>query len=285
MYMKLEKDKKYICLLAPSFAAEFDYPNIIYQLRMLGFDQVVELTFGAKMVNHAYYEILKESIKKGEKKTWISSPCPTLVNFIKVKYPHLIPNLVPVLSPMGAMSLICKKYYPEHIQIFVGPCISKKLEAKELGGILEAWTFKELEIILKEEGIPQEVTDSKYCISFDKFYNDYTKIYPISGGLSTTLHYTNILKEKDILVMEGLNDLMKILEKFENGMYKNYKFLDLLNCKGGCINGPGMIGTRSVKERTKRIMDYREYARRYEKDLGNAGTKMMVDHINLEKKF
>ena len=124
----LKKDK-YVCLLAPSFSSEFDYPEVIYRLRKLGFDEVVELTFGAKMINHVYYQILKESIEKKEKKTWIASPCPTLVNFIRVKYPHLVKNLVPVHSPMGAMSLICKKFYPKHKQVFIGPCITKKLEA------------------------------------------------------------------------------------------------------------------------------------------------------------
>lgn len=283
--MEFKDGEKYICMLAPSFVAEFDYPEIIYRLRMLGFDEVVELTFGAKMVNIAYYEILKESIEKNEKKTWISSPCPTLVNMVRTKFPHLIPNLVPVISPMGAMALICKKYYPGYKIVFVGPCITKKMEAEELGSIDEALTFKELQTLFIEKNIPEKVTDTKYCATFEKFYNDYTKIYPISGGLSSTLHYKNILKEKDILVMEGVENILKVLSEFKDGMYKNYKFLDILTCEGGCINGPGMIGERSVKERTKKVMDYREFARQYEKDLGRTGRKMLVDDINFRRQY
>ena len=272
-------------MLAPSFAAEFDYPEIVYRLRKLGFDQVVELTFGAKMVNIAYYEILKESISKGEKKTWIASPCPTLVNVIKAKFPELIPNLVPVVSPMGAAALVCKKYYPGYKLVFVGPCITKKLEAQELGNIDEALTFKELDALFKENNIPEKITESKYCVSFDKFYNDYTKVYPISGGLSSTLHYKNILKDKDILVMEGLENIMKVLSQFKNGVYKSYKFLDVLTCEGGCISGPGMIGTRSVKERRKRVIEYKDFASRYEQDLGRTGKKLLVEDLKFERKF
>ncbi len=283
--MEFKDEEKYLCMLAPSFVAEFDYPEIIYRLRMLGFDEIVELTFGAKMVNLAYYEILKESIEKGEKKTWISSPCPTLVNMIRTKFPNLISNLVPVLSPMGAMALICKKYYPEYKIVFVGPCITKKMEAQELGSVDEALTFKELQSLFVEKNIPEKVTDSKYCITFERFYNDYTKIYPISGGLSSTLHYKNILKEKEILVMEGVENILRVLSEFKDGMYKNYRFLDILTCDGGCINGPGMIGERSIKERTKKVVDYREYARQYEKDLGRTGRKMLVDDINFKKQY
>lgn len=283
--MEFDPQEKYICLLAPSFVTEFDYPDIVYRLRMLGFDKVLELTFGAKMTNLAYYAVLKESIEKKEEKTWISSPCPTLVNFIKVKYPHLVENLVPVHSPMGSMGLICKKIYPDYKIVFIGPCVTKKLEAKELGTIDYVMTFKELEALLVSKNIPEKVEDSKYIESFDKFYNDYTKIYPVSGGLSNTLNYSNILKKREILVKEGLNDLMKIFDNFKDGKYKHYKFLDFLNCKGGCINGPGMIGKRSVRERRKRVLKYRDYSWKYEKDLGKAGSKSDAKGIDFTRKY
>lgn len=283
--MDFASSQKYLCLLAPSFVSEFEYPEIVYRLRRLGFDKVLELTFGAKMTNLAYYQVLKESVEKGEKKTWIASPCPTLVNFIRAKYPHLVENLIPVHSPMGAMSLICNKFYPDYKVIFIGPCVTKKLEAQEVGNISEVWTFKELNQILKEKDIPENITESKYCVTFDKFYNDYTKIYPISGGLSSTLHYKNILKKKEILVKETTKDLTKIFDGFKDGVYKHYKFLDLLTCKGGCINGPGMIGDSSVAKRRKRVLKYRDYAWKYEKDLGKAGNKMDAKDIDFKRKY
>lgn len=283
--MEFVEGQKYVCMLAPAFVAEFEYPDVVYKLRKLGFDEVVELTFGAKMVNLAYYEFLKEKIEKGEKKTWIASPCPTLVNIVKTKFPHLISNLVPVLSPMGAMALICKRYYPDYKRVFVGPCVTKKMEAQELGTVDEAITFKELNEMFKAKNIPEKVTESKYCVTFEKFYNDYTKVYPISGGLSSTLHYKNILQKKDILVMEGVENIMKVFSEFKDGMYKDYKFLDMLTCEGGCINGPGMVGERSVKERTKKVLEYREFAQRYEQDLGRAGKKLLVEDINFKREF
>jgi iron only hydrogenase large subunit-like protein len=283
--MDFESDKKYLCLLAPSFVTEFEYPDIVYRLRKLGFEKVMELTFGAKMTNLTYYTVLKESLEKGEKKTWIASPCPTLVNFIKVKYPHLVENLVPVHSPMGSMALICKKFYPNYKIVFIGPCVTKKLEAQEIGNVDLVLTFKELEELFEKKRIPEKIDEPQYCESFDKFYNDYTKIYPISGGLSTTLNYKNILNERELLVKEGLNDLIKIFDGFKDGVYKHYKFLDVLNCKGGCINGPGMIGNRSVKERRKRVLKYRDFAWKYEKDLGRAGTRADAEKVDFTRKF
>lgn len=268
-------------MLAPSFVAEYDYPQLIYRLRALGFDEVVELTFGAKMTNLMYYSILKEKIDR----TWIASPCPTIVNLVKTKFPNLLPNLMPVHSPMGCMSLICKKFYPEYKQVFVGPCLTKKLEAEEIGGIESAISYKELDQLFDEYKISEKITEQKYMKTFDKFYNDYTKIYPLSGGLSSTLHHDNILKKSEIYVGEGMENIMKIFDSFKNGWYKNYKFLDILTCEGGCIGGPGMAGHYPLNKRRKRVVKYRDYAQRYEKDLGRSGKKIHADGINFERKF
>lgn len=285
--MNFQLNQKYLCLLAPSFVSEFDYPSIVYRLRKLGFDKVLELTFGAKMTNLAYYEVLKESVEKGEKKTWIASPCPTLVGFIKAQYPHLVENLIPVHSPMGCMGLICKKFYPNHKVVFIGPCPTKNLEAKDekVENIDQVLTFKELEKLFEQKNIPEEILEDEYCVSFDKFYNDYTKVFPISGGLSSTLHYKSILKKREVLVMETTVELAKIFNDFKDGVYKHYKFLDLLTCKGGCINGPGMVGNLSTAKRRKRVLKYRDYAWRYEKDLGRAGNKVDVEGIDFKRTY
>ena len=196
--MEFKNNEKYLCMLAPSFVSVYDYPNIVYRLRALGFDKVVEVTFGAKMTNINYYEILKNQ----NDRTWISSPCPTLVNVVRGKYPHLIKNLVPIHSPMGSMALIVKKHFPDYKVVFIGPCITKKMEAAEIGMIDEVLTFKELDDLFVKKNIPEEIKESKYHITFDKLYNDYTKIYPLSGGLSSTLQYADILKKKEILGSE-----------------------------------------------------------------------------------
>ncbi len=279
--MQFVKGEKYVCMLAPSFVSMYEYPQIIYRLRALGFEKVVEVTFGAKMTNINYYEILKTQ----KDRTWIASPCPTLVNMIRTKYPHLIPNLVPVHSPMGSMALIVKKHFPGYKIVFVGPCLTKKMEAEELGTVDEVLTFKELNELFSTNNIPEKITEGKYYVTFDKLYNDYTKIYPLSGGLSQTLQYNKILPKKDILVTDGIVNISKILDQFKDGFYKHYKFLDILSCEGGCINGPHMDCKYPIKERIKRVKKYKEYASRFEKDLGRSGKKIDADGIDFSRKF
>ncbi|MBU0976073.1 MAG: [Fe-Fe] hydrogenase large subunit C-terminal domain-containing protein [Patescibacteria group bacterium] len=277
-YKLLRNKTPLVCMLAPSFIADFDYPEIIWKLQALGFDKVVELTFGAKMTNIFYHKVIKED----KSKSWIASPCPTLVQLIKNKYPHLVGNLVPVHSPMGCMSLICRKFYPKHRIVFIGPCISKKVESAEIGSVDLALTYRELEEIFKNKKVGN---GRKKKLTFNKFYNDYTKIYPLPGGLSDTLHYKGILKKSEILIEDGIDKITKILDNMKGPKYKNYLFLDFLSCRDGCIGGPGMTVIGTIEEKTDRVLKYREFARRSEKDLGRRGKIVHVDDIDFSRKI
>ena len=59
--INLIKNNETAAMLAPTFAIDFKYPNIIGMLRQIGFKEVTELTFGARMVNWAYANYVKEN--------------------------------------------------------------------------------------------------------------------------------------------------------------------------------------------------------------------------------
>jgi iron only hydrogenase large subunit-like protein len=245
----IKNNENDIALLAPTFAIDFKYPNIIGMLRKLGFKQVTELTFGARMVNWAYAKYIKEH---KEQELFISSPCPTVVTFIKTQYPELVKYLIPIVSPMAAMAKIYKKTNPDSKVIFISPCWAKEnLEAPKFKEIDAVITLKDLKQIFEQEGIKEDDFDGDYY--FDSFIREYTKIYPISGGLASTSHIQRLFKEGEILVTDGIENIKKALENFKAGTGK-YKFLDLLNCDGGCIGGPAINNKDLPTEKKKEII-------------------------------
>ncbi|MFH1452095.1 MAG: [Fe-Fe] hydrogenase large subunit C-terminal domain-containing protein [archaeon] len=242
----LLKNEKCIALLAPSFVVNFKYPAIIYKIKRLGFDKVTELTFGAKMVNGEYHKILKKT-----KNLVISSPCPGVVTTIKNKFPHLTKNLAKVDSPIAAMAKISKKHLPKHKVIFISPCDFKKVEAensKYIDGIID---YEQLVELFKKYKIRRPLF-FPFKIQFDKFYNDYTKIYPLSGGLAKTAHLKGIIKEDEIKIIDGINEIIKFLKNPD----PKIKFLDCLFCPGGCIGGPHTNQKLSIEQKHKKVMDY-----------------------------
>jgi len=235
---------KYVVMLAPSFIVDFEYPKIISQLRELGFEKIVELTFGAKMVNKEYHKILRKS-----NKLVISSVCSGIVESVKREFPHLVKNLILVDSPMIAMAKVCKKIYPGYKIVFISPCTFKKIEAEKSGLIDSVICYNELKEILKNYKFKLKI---KSNLCFDKFYNDYTKIYPVSGGLTKTAHLNGIVNKKNCIIVDGI----LYVSKFLKNPKKSVKFADVTFCRGGCIGGPCVSSKLDISERRQKVLDY-----------------------------
>lgn len=269
--------KKVIALLAPSFVVDFKYPKIIVELRRIGFNKIVELTYSAKLINK---EIHKQ-IQENKKKQYICGNCPSVVKYIENKYPELKGNIMDIASPMVIMARFMKEKYPNYLTVFIGPCFSKKQEAKENKEVDFALTFKEVNemfLYAKKNGFyKKQENENKY---FDKFYNDYTKIYPLSGAVAETINSRDILKPTEIVIADGLKELDQTIAKFKEN--KNIRFADLLFCKGGCVGGPGIISTETIQEREDRVIHYRDKSKN-EKLGKNFGKFKYAENLNLKR--
>jgi iron only hydrogenase large subunit-like protein len=249
---QLKKKTKIVVMLAPSFVADFNYPDILLYLKKAGFDKVVELTFGAKIVNKEYHKLLECK----NNCFWISSVCPGVVLTVQHKYPQYRKNLIPFVSPMVATGRLCKKIYPKHKTLFISPCNMKKIEAKnnhkDVDYALDCQELRELFIQLKINPDKRLKIPKNKHIHFDKFYNDYTKIYPLAGGLSKTAHLKGIVGANDTAIIDGIAQV----ENFLKNPDKQVKFLDANFCIGGCIGGPCLAPGVSLEEKKKRVLKY-----------------------------
>ncbi len=270
----LLKKKKVVAMVAPSFVIDFDYKRFANELRAIGFDKVTELTFGAREVNLFYMDHLK----KNPGKLWISTPCPAIVDLVMKNFPHLQDNLIPCVSPMIAMAKIVKKQYPKHSIVFIGPCIYKKREAEKFPEVDMALTFKEIPNLMKLCK-KKKVDEREYF--FDQFYDNATKIYPISGGLAESMHVKEVLKPDEVIVCDG-RKACRMLKKFDRHPGK-VKFMDILFCKGGCVGGPGVITKKPLFVRKKKVRDYLKFVKKH-KTGEKKGLAKYVKDINFKLK-
>ncbi len=259
------KTQKTICLLAPSFPVDFKFPDILIDLRKLWFDKIVELTFAAKLINMQYRDLFK----KDPSKQWICTNCPTIINYIKAKHPKHKDKLINIASPMVIMSRFVKKeYWDDYKTIFVWPCFAKKMEAKISWDVDYAITFQELQTIFdykKSNNIPDQKYDETNITQawdpdFDKFYNDYTKVYPLPWAVAQTMNCKWIIKDDQILIVDEIKNIDEAIQKMESD--PNIKFFDPLACIGGCLWWPWMISKASTAEKEKKLIDYKEYCKK-----------------------
>jgi two-component system NtrC family sensor kinase len=229
----IEKGGKVAAMVAPSFPAEFhdvtDHRKIVSMIRALGFSYVSEVSFGADLVAHRYYNLVSDT----HVKNYISSDCPAIVTFIRFYHPDLTDNLIPVVSPMVAMTRVMRRKYGEDLPVvFIGPCVAKKAENAEVDAAI---TFLELREMLDAAGIkPENVLPSE----FDPPLGGRGAIFPVTRGLLQTAGANDDAISGNIIAAEGRIDFQEAIKEFEEGMIGD-QHLELLCCEG-CIMGPGM---------------------------------------------
>ena len=246
----LEKKEHMVAMVAPSFPIMFTQSEIVTKLKSLGFEYVIEVSAGAKKTNQAVAKLLKENPTS----RFITSPCASFVRYVRTKHPELLSYLAfQADSPMVATAKIVHETYPGYKPVFIGPCIVKKLEASEDYPELNmlVLTYKELNQILNEKGISNLVSDSqnKFDIS-----EGATRIYPFDGGLTESSGIRELLKDEEIRIISGYKNCEASLKEFIDN--KSIRFVDILFCEGGCINGPGITSTLSIPDRKKKVLDY-----------------------------
>src|SRR5450759_2663619 len=238
----LETESRVAAIIAPSFPAEFfDIPDHLIltgMIKALGFKYVAEVSFGADLVADRYKKLVSES-----KNFYISSDCPSIVNYVKFYHPVLVDNLAPIVSPMVAMSRVVREKYGKDTKIvFIGPCIAKKAESSEID---EAITFTELRDMLTDRGITPETG-----IDFDQPLGGRGAIFPVARGLLQTAKISDNAITGNIIAAEGRIDFQSALKEFEAGLIKN-QHMELLCCEG-CIMGPGL--SKNGKQYNRRAL-------------------------------
>ncbi len=240
--------------LAPSYASV--YPSaqrgqMLSALRHLGFAYIEETALGAEITAHE----TAESILAHAGQPAICSACPAVVNYIEMYKPELVPQLVPVVSPMIAHARLMKKRYgAETPVVFIGPCLAKKVEAErpEYAGLVDAvLTFAELDAWLQLESINLETLPEGHL---DVESNSYSRYFPILGGLAKTAGFDTDLLEKQTVAISGFEMIEDILTTLTQAPQP--WIIEPLFCREGCINGPGITLLPQVYEFKKRLLDY-----------------------------
>lgn len=232
----INNSKKVVAGLAPSFPSynsKADLYDWISYLKVVGFDKVYEVAWGAQLIISEYKKQVRES-----NEMLISSPCPVIVNLIKKYYPELVKNIAPIVSPMEALVRYIKEIEgPETDIILIGPCIAKKGEFKESESLV--LTFSELDELGKQltgkelmsDSTQRNLTGSECACQ----PSDIARRLPLTGGLLKAVTNKCDNFPEGYLKVEGQQKVFDLLNSIKAGEI-DPTFVDILFCDG-CING------------------------------------------------
>lgn len=251
----------FIAFLAPSVASNF--PNrekrLAGWLRSIGAKAVVDVSFGAELAVWGYIQHLQE----GGSETVISQPCPSVVNYLELYQPELLPYLAPVNSPVAYAVAAFQKANPDLSvcqPVFFSPCYAKKREFEKLAMPVLNVTFTSLKRCFETWDIHIESFEES---EFDNPGVERGALFPTPGGLAKSLSRWRPDLKGDIRVTEGSDVVYPyfkgLADKIKQGI--SPKVIDCLGCRYGCNLGPGSANPDEHPDAvepviTKRVRDF-----------------------------
>ncbi len=237
------------------FKSALSRNHILTALKQLGFDQVFEVARAAEIVSGATRELLsKQEITV---RPLISSACPAIVRLIQVRFPSLIDNILKLESPMEVAAKIVKNeamkatdLKPEDIGVFfITPCAAKVTSVKapfekEKSFIDGVISIKDIYLKVLGNLSRLKRVDELEMASFEGVR------WANSGGESLALGTDKFL------AVDGIHNVITILEEIENDRIEDVDFVEALACTGGCLGGPLTVENLYVaKTRIKKFID------------------------------
>ncbi len=236
----MEKFKYKVALPAPSLYSQFhhlDDSNIVLNgLLSMGFDDILEVSAAAELVSEASRDFMANH---QENLPWISTACPSVLRLIRVKFPNLIPHLLPLRPPIEVAARIAEKRALEKTGLkreeiglfFISPCPSKVTYVKSPLGTEKSAVDHVLAI---EDIYPTLVSHMNKLEDPSKEISHSGKmgiVWGRRGGESSSL-----LTDK-YLAADGIENVLRVLEDLEDEKFEDLTFIELNACHGGCVGG------------------------------------------------
>lgn len=243
---EIQQGKQVIALVAPSIVGQYGLKITMAQiyeaLQKAGFAEVVEVGIGADItsVKEAEEYLDKVPAKQG---FMTSSCCPAFVKLIKTQVPEAADKISDTPSPMLTCAELIKEKYPYAVTVFIGPCIAKKVEAREHRETINyVLSFEEIMCML-------EGKDIKFAeMSGDAAYErDASKLglsFPLTAGVSAAVQDTVAAMGGEVhnaQYCSGLDKCRDTVKAAAAGKL-DCSYIEGMACPNGCIDGPDTVG-------------------------------------------
>ena len=236
------KEYKYtVALPAPSLYAQvnhLDDVNIILTgIKKLGFDDVFEVSAAAEIISEKSREYIAENRDK-----WpiISTACPTVVRLVQVRFPNLVDNLLPLITPAELAAKLARQVAmdetglkSEEIGIFfLSPCPSKVTAAKNPIG----YEKSDIDHVLAIKDIYPALISAMTEVAANP--EDLVRSGKIGISWGITGGEAAGLLSDSYVAADGIGNVISVLEDLEDDKFnKDLEFIELNACNGGCVGG------------------------------------------------
>lgn len=256
---EIKKFKYNVAIPAPALFGQFNRLDnidiVLTGLKKLGFDDVFEVSRGAELVSEATRKLIKEDKLK---KPMISSACPAVVRLIKIRFPELCGNVMPLLAPMEVAAKIARREAVEKTGLdsgeigifFITPCPAKVTEAHSPN-------------YADSSEVDGAIAISKIYPELTQAMDHLTEVEQIGhsgligiGWATSGGEAAGMLGDR-YLAADGIDNVIRVLEELEDEHIRDVDFIELNACSGGCVGGVLTVENPYVAQ--ARIQTLRKY--------------------------
>ncbi len=229
------------------FSLKKSYQEIIDAIKETGFTDVYLAEDSVEIIN----DIMLQEYGSGREKPLISTFCPAIVRLIQIKFPALVENIIPVKNPAD----VTAQYFMNQINkdeielnktgvFYVTPCPAKIADLKVqnsnketlITGVINMNTLYNKVYHILEVKNKSKNTKPK---AMQNYLSAKILQWSLTGGEAENM-------KGRCLAIDEVHNVIKFLEKVEDGEISNVKFLELRACDHGCAGGVLMTENRFI---------------------------------------
>lgn len=236
----LEKFEYRVAVPSPTLYGQFqnldDIDIILNGLLEIGFDSVYEVAKAAEYLSDmARQKIIANDVKVTPR---ISSACPTVIRLICMRFPKLIPNIMPSITPVELAAILARKEAEE----------TTGLAPDKIGVFSIVSCPAQVTAAHTPVALQQSALDGAFSVRdvYLKLLNPMRKleeIKPLSSAGITGIGWAFCGGEaaarlgQRYLAVDGIENVIRMLEEIEDGRLPEADFIELNACVEGCVGG------------------------------------------------
>ena len=228
------------------FGSEFSPAQVASALVANGFDSFYDVSWMCEMVSRAVDAYLSECGGPWPK---ISVTCPAIIRLILLRYPDLVPHLIPVHTPRELAAKVARRKLaaslgmpPDQIGIFyITPCSAM------------------MQSIVAPVGLQESNFDGAFSIA--ELYGPMLRTLTSGGRVDDRFNPSGLawamvggetagMRNKNSLSVTGVKDVISVFDTIEAGKFQNVDFLEAYICPDGCVSGQLLVEGRYAARRT-----------------------------------
>ena len=176
------------------------------------------------------------------RKQWplISTACPTIERLIRVRFPNLIPHLLPILPPMEVAAKLARERAVEKTGlredeigiVFISPCPSKVAFIFAPLGLARSNVDRVIAIKDYYPLLLSHMKEAEKDVQQLSHSGRLGKGWAVSGGEALGI------KSNEYLAADGIENVIQVLEDIEDEKFEpGLQFVELNSCSAGCVGG------------------------------------------------